>query len=111
MFNPDPMISFRRLHEINKRGLPKQFMSYKHSLLLYKLYNQKEPEAEWLGLHYQHQFSNRQNKFSVSKTNNLKVGENILINRLSLINNQIPLEWLNLGYNSYKIKCKQKLLA
>ena len=59
----------------------------------------------------QHQFSNRQNKFSVSKTNNLKVGENILINRLSLINNRIPLEWLNLGYNCYKIKCKQKLLA
>ena len=56
------------------KGLPKQFMSYKHSLLLYKLYNQKEPEAEWLGLHYQHQFSNRQNKFSVSKTKNLKVG-------------------------------------
>ena len=111
MFNPDPMISFRRIHEINGRGLPKQLMSYKHALLLYKLYNEKDPEAEWMGLHYQHQFSNRHNKFSVSKTNNLKIGENILINRLSLINNQIPLEWLNLGYSSYKIRCKQKLLA
>ena len=37
--NPDPMISFVRIHEINKRGLPKLLMTYKHSLLLHKLYN------------------------------------------------------------------------
>ena len=86
-------------------------MTYKTSLLLHKLYTKKEPETEWLHLQFQHQFNNRQNKFAVTKTNSLRVGENILVNRLSLINNQIPLDWLNLNYDTFKIKCKQKYLT
>ena len=100
------MLSFVRIHEINKRGLPIQIMTYKHSLLLHKIYNIKEPETEW----FQRQFNNRHNKLSVTKTNTLRVGANILVNRLSLVNNQIPLDWLNLNYDTYKIRCKQKFL-
>ena len=37
-----------------------------------------------------------------------KVRENIMVNRLSIINHQIPFDWLNLKYTTYKIKCKEK---
>ena len=110
MNKPDPMLSFKRIHEINKRGLPGQIMTYKTSLLLHTLYTKKEPETEWLNLQFQHQFNNRHNKFAVTKTNTLRVGENILVNRLSLTNNKIPLDWLNLNYDTFKIKCKLKYL-
>ena len=107
MTNPDLMISFIRIHEINKRGTPNQLMIYKHSLLLHKLYNQNWLEVEWLHLQFQHQFCMRQTRFSIAKTNNLQVGENILVNRLSVQNHQIPLDWPNLSYISFKIRCKQ----
>ena len=49
--------------------------------------------------------------FSVNRTNKLRVGETILVNGLYVINNLIPLEWLNLSYQTIKIKCKEKLLG
>ena len=39
-----------------------------------------------------------------------KVGSNLLVNRLSALNNTIELAWLNLSLNSFKIKCKELLL-
>ena len=110
MSKPDPMISFKKIHEINKRAKPTEIMLYKHSLLLHKLYNEMQPNVECLNLHFQHQFSARQNRFSVSKTNKIKVRENILVNWLAVINHQIPLDWLNLTHTTYKIKCKEKYL-
>ena len=50
-----------------------------------------QPNVEWINLHFQHQFSQRKNTLSVVKTNRLKVGENILVNRLSVINHQMPM--------------------
>ena len=38
------------------------------------------------------------------------IGLNALANRLFILNNKIPLEWLNLSYNSFKVKCKESLL-
>ena len=43
-------------------------------------------------------------------TNTYKVGLNVLANRLTSLNGKIPLEWLNLSHQSYKIKCKNLLL-
>ena len=44
------------------------------------------------------------------KNNNFKVGINGLSNRFYLLNNKIPLEWLNLSLNTFKVKCKKLLL-
>ena len=106
----DPGISFINLHKNNNRAVPDQYMKYKHSLLLYSLYNDKEFSLDWVSLNMQHQFMNRSSLFSISQTNRLKVGNNILTNRLSLINGMIPLSWLNLSRDSFKIKCKEKFL-
>ena len=49
--------------------------------------------------------------FVTLKSNKLKVGINSLTNRFYYINNAIPLNWLNLSIESFKIKCKKTFLA
>jgi hypothetical protein len=105
---PDASLSFIRLHEINNRATPDRFVIFKHAILLHKLYNQKQPMREWTHLNFQHQFTVRRGLFDVAKTNNYKIGECILANRLSVLNNLIPLDWLNLSFELFKIKIKEK---
>ena len=49
------------------------------------------------------------NCFKILKGNNTKVGLNALANRLHVLNGRIPLAWLNLSVNTYKVKCKALL--
>ena len=44
------------------------------------------------------------------KNNNQKVGLNSLSNRLSALNDSIPLDWLNNSKDTFKIKCKKLFL-
>ena len=104
-------ISFEELHVLNQRATPTQIMQYKHSLLLYKLYNRKEPIQEWVMLNFQQTLGSRQTNFNIIRSNNYKIGNNLLCNRLQIINNLIPLSWLNLSIESYKMKCKELLLS
>ena len=46
----------------------------------------------------------------IVKSNRTRVGLNSLANRLYTINGIVPLEWLNLSIDSYKIRCKKLLL-
>ena len=41
----------------------------------------------------------------------VRVGKNFLMSRLSLINDSINYEWLNLSKDTYKIKCKENILS
>ena len=43
----------------------------------------------------------------VAKANNLRVGKNIVINRLSVLNRKISLEWLKLLYGAFKKRIKE----
>ena len=36
----------------------------------------------------------------------LKVGMNLISNRFYYLNGKIEMDWLNLSYNTYKVKCK-----
>ena len=54
--------------------------------------------------------TSRQTKFKSRKANNLKVGINTLANRLFILNDQIPIKWLDSGYATFKVKCKELLL-
>jgi hypothetical protein len=110
MFKPDAIISFIQIHEINLRATPNQIMIYKDLLLLHKLYNGKQPLTA-IYLNFQHQFLMRQGLFTVAKTNKYEIGESILVNRLSVVNNLILLDWLNLTYATYKLKCKEKFVT
>ncbi len=52
----------------------------------------------------------QQGLFIITKTKKYKIGDNILVNRLSVLNNLIPLDWLNLSHESYNLKIKGSLL-
>ena len=58
----------------------------------------------------QQNFNARNNLFQISDYSKLKVGKNVLANRLRILNNQIDLDWFNLSLNSFKIKMKNVFL-
>ena len=81
---------------------------YKHAILLNKLYNIQLPETEWIALNFQQILTTRQTKFLVIKTNNKRIGNNILANRLYVLNNKINLSDLNESLSLFKDKHKAK---
>ena len=108
---PNQMQSFISIHEECKRALPEQMMLYKHAIMLHKLYDENYPETEWLALNFQQTTCQRQTKFYVLKSNNYKIGNNILTNRLSTLNNKIDLNDLNKSLSSFKVLHKTKILT
>ena len=105
-----PFQSFIDLHRSHKRATPAQFSTYKHALLLFKLYNSNETSDDWVMLNYNQILTRRQINFKLFSANNFKIGTNLLCNRLSSINDKVPISWLALTLESYKIKCKEKFL-
>ncbi len=108
--NYDRSTSYLELHSINKRATPSQFMQYKLSLQLFKLYNNNEQNIDWINLNFNQMLSRRQTFFETTNTSNYRIGSNFLSNRLHILNKKIPLEWLNSPLNSFKIKCKKLFL-
>ena len=66
---------------------------------------------ESVDIHFKQTFNFRQSKFNIIKSSNYKVGNNILSNRLSILNNKIELADLNLSLDSFKYKYKMSILA
>ena len=99
-------MSFEFLHTINERATPHKFMLYKHAIELHKLFNLQQPPLDWIVLNFNQATSRRQKHFSTSNTNNFKMGNNILSNRLSILKSTINLEWLNLSYPLSKLNAK-----
>jgi hypothetical protein len=108
---PDMYESYVNVHKSCNRATPNQIVIYKHALLLHKLYNGIFPQAEWLDLNIHQTFTTRQTKFKITKSNNYLVGNNILATRLSILNEKIALEDLNLSLDSFKVKYKQIFLT
>ena len=104
------MILFERIHNLNNRAASEIFLMYKHALALYRLYNCNEPTLEWCALHYNQILTSRRTKFNSKRSNKLKVGLNALAKRFHILNNQIPISWLEGGYESFKVKCKELFL-
>ena len=94
MFYPDPMILYANIHIMNQRATPDSMLLYRMSIQLFKLYNTNVHSLEWISLNWNQILTSRQSKFAILKTNVKKVGLNILSNRLSALNNKIPLDWL-----------------
>ena len=86
------------------------FMQYKHAIQLYKIFNLKELPLDWILLNFDQSVSQRQTKFKILQNQNYKIGNNILSNRLCVVNGRIELDWLNLSLPSFKIKCKRLFL-
>ena len=99
-------ISFINLHAMYHRATPDQFMLYKNAINLYRLYNEGHGSIEWVALNFNQILTSRQTKFMSIKANRKKVGINAIANRFYILNNKIPLTWLNLSFASYKLHCK-----
>ena len=103
-------MSYQTLHKINDRATPMQMMLYKHAIILYKIFNNKQPPQDWLELNFTQLHSNRQTHFECINNARFKVGNNTLSNRFAALNNKLPLTWLNLQPIAYKLKCKKEFL-
>lgn len=103
-------MSYITLHSINQRATPSQMMLYKHAILLFKIFNNQQPPQDWMDLNFTQLISRRQVNFECHNNANFKVGINTLSNRLSALNKKIPLHWLNLTLETFKLHCKSKFL-
>ena len=103
--------SRKRFTYLCGRGTPIQMMKYKHSLLLFKLYNDTLQSEDWMDLNWNQSFNNRSTKVRLFDTSNIRIGKNILSNRLTIVNSQIEYDWLNKSLNSYKLICKLLFLS
>ena len=108
---PDINISFLNLHSMAKRATPEKFRQYKLALQLYRTFNERIPENDWLTLNFYQSYNSRQTMFNVRKCNHLMVGMNILNNRFHELNNLLPLDWFNLTINLFKLSCKKLFLT
>ena len=107
---PDPMESYLNVHKSCERALPSQILEFKHAVVLHNIYNTQIPKDDWIDLNFNQILTSRQTKFQTSKSNNFKIGNNKLISRLSILNNKINLDDLNLSLANFKVKYKKKLL-
>ena len=99
------------LHAINKRATPAQMCIYKHAILLYKMIENRMPMSDWIDLNFQQSFNGRDLNFKFFSKNNYRVGGNIICNRMNILNGKLPLTSVEKSFDSFKIFCKQTLLA
>ena len=100
-----------QIHNQAGRSTPEQMCNYRHALSMYKLFKDQSPDNEFMHLNFQLNTNERSSKISFHKMQNYEVGKNILLNRLTEINNKIEKSWLELSFDSYKVKCKQLFLT
>jgi hypothetical protein len=67
-------------------------------------------ERDWLNLNFQMINKSRQTLSEVQNCSVYKVGNNILSNRLSCTNKKLQLDFLNLPFEIFKIKCMSPFL-
>ena len=106
----DIRIDFTQLHNMEKRALPMNFAKYRLAVQLFKIYNDETRNDDWIDMNLQQNFNSRSRLFHINDYSNLRIGKNILANRLPTLNNQINLDWLNLSLNAYKLKVKDLFL-
>ena len=109
--NFDPYISYETLHKMAKRATPEKLMMYKLSLQLHKLVNHQIPVNDWLYLNEHIIQTSRQQRFKIAKHNRLRLGFNTISNRLWYLNDKIQLDWLNLSFETFKIKMKELFIT
>ena len=87
-----------------------RMISYKHAITMYKLFRTCQPDQEFINLNFQLNLNPRLNHSNFFNRQNYEIGNNILLNRLSHLNNKIEKSWLELRLDSFKVKCKQLFL-
>ena len=107
----DLRVSSVQLHNSEKRALPMNFAKYRLAIQLFKLYNGGYESDDWQDLNVQQNFNARCDTFHINDCSKMKVGKNILCNRLTCLNRQVKLDWLNLSLTAFKLKAKNIFLT
>ena len=71
-------------------------MNYKHANILFKTYNDLNQSNDWIYLNFQQNFNARNQRMHLFDKSNTKVGKNLIVNRIKLLNDLIEFDWLNL---------------
>ena len=66
---------------------------------------------DWIELNFNQAMSTREIFFNSVKTNQTKIGNNLLSSRFAMFKKKIKLKDLNMSLNSFKAKYKQVLLT
>ena len=106
----DNTMSFEAIHELCKRATPSKMQKYKLAICLHKIYNIEFNPIEFYLLNNNQVVTSRQRNFIILKSNRTRVGLNSLANRLHTNNGLIPLDWLNLSIETFKVRCKKLFL-
>ena len=107
----DIRVSYDQLHRFHTRATPTNVMKYRQSIQLFKIFNSDDQNDDWVDINFQQNFNARNDFIQLYDFSRLKVGKNLMINRLSTLNGQIKFDWLNLGLNSFKIKMKELFMT
>ena len=107
----DLRVSFAQLHSQEKRATPMNFAKYRLSIQLHKIYSGNNDNDDWNDMNVQQNFNSRNEFFHINDVSNVKVGKNILCNRLTCLNGLIKLDWLNLSLIAFKLKAKSIFLT
>ena len=86
-------------------------MGGQKSGLMYCLQLTAIQNDDWLDMNEQQNFNARNENFHINDYSKLLVGRNIISNRLTVLNNQVELDWLNLSLNSFKLRVKDLFLS
>ena len=81
----DIRISYLQLHNQEKRALPMHFGKYRLAIQLFKIYNDNNENEDWQDMNIQQNFNARNDNFHINDFSKLKVGKNILCNRLTCL--------------------------
>ena len=66
---------------------------------------------DWIDLNIQQNFNARTMCVHINDVSKLKIGKNIIMNRLGVLNNMIQFDWLNLSLNAFKTKVKSLFMT
>ena len=65
---------------------------------------------DWVDLNLQQNFNGRLENVQIFDNSRIRVGKNIMMNRLTITNNKIDYKMPNLSKDTYKLKCKNLFL-
>ena len=109
--NYDRRLSYNRLHEQCNRATPDQVTKYRHSLLLHRVYNDQTQGSDWVSINFNQNFNVRLHTIFFVKTNHYRVGNNLITNRLNILNGLVTFDMLNQSLESFKLRMKEIFLS
>ena len=84
-------------------------MAFRLAIQLHKIYNRTIDNDDWMDMNNQQNFNNRNNYDHITENSRLKIGRNLMINRLKILIGQINYDWLNESLNSLKIRLQSNV--